>query len=63
MSLDSESLGIPETEYSSIIEMSSSEFARICKELNQISETGTLSISSLRSHRLEPAPPKLIDAW
>lgn len=40
MSLDSESLGIPETDYSSVIEMSSGEFSRICKELSSISETG-----------------------
>lgn len=45
MSLDSESLGIPDTEYSSIIEMSSSEFSRICKELSSISETVEIETS------------------
>jgi len=39
MTLDSEQLGIPETEYSSIATMSSSEFTRICREMSQISET------------------------
>ena len=42
MTLDSEQLGIPDTEYSSIATMSSSEFTRICREMSQISETGAL---------------------
>ena len=42
MTLDSEQLGIPETEYSSIVTMSSTEFTRICREMSQISETGII---------------------
>jgi len=33
MTLDSEQLGIPDTEYSSIATMSASEFTRICREM------------------------------
>jgi len=33
MTLDSEQLGIPDTEYSSIATMSSAEFTRICREM------------------------------
>ncbi|KAL4426763.1 hypothetical protein ABPG74_006541 [Tetrahymena malaccensis] len=45
MSLDSESLGIPDTDYSSVIQMSSAEFSRICKELSSISETVEIETS------------------
>ena len=40
LSLDSEQLGIPDTEYSSIVTLPSSEFTRICRELSSIAETG-----------------------
>ena len=43
MTLDSEQLGIPDTEYSSIVTMNSAEFTRICREMSQISETGDLN--------------------
>ena len=39
ITIDSEHLGIPDTNYSSIVTMSSSEFTRICRELYQLSET------------------------
>jgi proliferating cell nuclear antigen len=39
VTLDSEQLGIPETEYSSIVTLPSGEFSRLCKELSAISET------------------------
>lgn len=39
LTIDSEQLGIPETEYESIITMSSAEFTRICREMAQLSET------------------------
>jgi proliferating cell nuclear antigen len=32
-------LGIPDTQYGSVVTMSSSEFTRICRELYQLSET------------------------
>ena len=47
MTLDSEQLGIPETEYSSIVTMNSAEFTRICREMSQISETGNLNTIQL----------------
>jgi proliferating cell nuclear antigen len=37
--IDSEHLDIPDTNYSSIITLSSNEFTRICKELFALSET------------------------
>ena len=39
ITIDSEHLGIPDTKYSSLITMSSSEFSRICRELYSINET------------------------
>lgn len=45
LSLDTESLGIPETSYSSEIEMNSLEFSRLCKELYALSETVAFEIT------------------
>ena len=42
MDIDSEHLGIPEAEYHAIVRMPSSEFARICKDLSSIGDTGNL---------------------
>lgn len=39
MNLDSENLGIPETEFSSVCTMPSNEFNRICREFGGLSET------------------------
>lgn len=43
LTLDSENLGIPETTYSSEITMNSQEFSKLCKELNVLSETVTIT--------------------
>lgn len=43
ISLDVEHLAIPETEYSSIVAISSGEFNKLCKELYSLSETITIS--------------------
>lgn len=43
MDIDSEHLGIPETEYSANIRMPSSEYARICKDLASIGDTVVIS--------------------
>jgi proliferating cell nuclear antigen len=40
MDIDSEHLGIPETAYEAIVRMPSAEFARICKDLSTIGDTG-----------------------
>lgn len=40
MDIDSEHLGIPEAEYHAIVRMPSGEFARICKDLSSIGDTG-----------------------
>ena len=42
MDIDREHLGIPEVEYEAIVRMPSAEFARICKDLSTIGDTGTL---------------------
>ena len=39
ITIDSEHLGIPETQYGSEITMSSGEFTKMCKELFQLSES------------------------
>ena len=40
MDIDQEHLGIPDTEYAATIELPSSEFQRICRDLSQLSESG-----------------------
>lgn len=39
MDLDSEHLGIPETDYNCVIKMPAAEFQRICRDLSQIGES------------------------
>jgi proliferating cell nuclear antigen len=46
ITLDSEHLGIPETNYTSEITMNSNEFTKLCRELYSLSETVTFEISS-----------------
>ena len=41
MDIDQEHLAIPETEYAAAVEMPSAEFQRICRDLNQLSESGS----------------------
>jgi proliferating cell nuclear antigen len=43
--LDNEHLAIPETEYSSVVSINSSEFTKICKELYSLNETMTIKTS------------------
>lgn len=45
LTIDSEQLSIPETDYNSIVTMSAAEFTRICREMSQISETVTIETS------------------
>jgi len=40
MDIDSEHLGIPDTEYEAIIKMPATEYQRICKDLSSIGDTG-----------------------
>lgn len=42
ITLDIDHLAIPETEYSSIVSINSSEFTKICKELYSLNETLTI---------------------
>lgn len=48
MDIDSEHLGIPESEYDAIVRMPSSEFARICKDLSSIGDTGMISHHTIK---------------
>lgn len=43
ITIDSEHLAIPDQDYSSVIQVSSNEFSRICKELYSISETVSIT--------------------
>ncbi|KAI9139090.1 DNA polymerase delta processivity factor [Paraphysoderma sedebokerense] len=45
MDIDSEHLGIPDTEYAATIKMPSSEFARICRDLLNLSESVSIEVS------------------
>ena len=45
MDIDSEHLGIPDTEYAATVKMPSAEFARICRALSSIGDTVTISVS------------------
>lgn len=40
LDIDSEHLGIPETNYDAIVKMPSSEFQRICRDLAIIGDSG-----------------------
>jgi len=48
MDIDSEQLGIPDSEYEVTIEMPSSEFKRICQDLSTIGDT--VNISAQKDH-------------
>jgi proliferating cell nuclear antigen len=41
MDIDSEHLGILDSDYQAIVRMLSAEFMRICKDLSSIRDTGT----------------------
>ncbi|QQK39600.1 Proliferating cell nuclear antigen, PCNA [Penicillium digitatum] len=45
MDIDQEHLAIPETEYAATVEMPSSEFQRICRDLNALSESVVIEAS------------------
>ncbi|KAH9303213.1 hypothetical protein KI387_014796, partial [Taxus chinensis] len=45
MDIDTEHLGIPESEYQAIVKMPSQEFARICKDLSTIGDTVVISVT------------------
>ncbi|GHP04646.1 hypothetical protein PPROV_000340000 [Pycnococcus provasolii] len=45
MDIDSEHLGIPDTEYSAVVKMPSAEFQRICRDLSSIGDTVVVSVT------------------
>ena len=51
MVIDSEHLGIPETDYSGEVTMPSGEFQKICRDLTTFGDTGNfLAITHLTAH-------------
>ena len=46
ITIDTEHLGIPDTNYNSIITLGATEFTRICKELFSLSETVEIETTS-----------------
>ena len=44
MDIDSEHLGIPDTDYKSTVKMPAAEFQRICKDLSILGDTVTIAI-------------------
>lgn len=42
MDIDSENLGIPDTDYKAVVRMPSAEFQRICRDLTTIGDTGRM---------------------
>merc|ERR1719285_434531 len=45
MEIDQEHLGIPETEYKTSVQMPSSEFMRICRDLSSFGDTITIKVT------------------
>jgi len=45
MDIDSEHLGIPDTDYQAVVKMSSAEFQRICRDLSSIGDTVVISVT------------------
>lgn len=43
--IDIEQVGIPETEYSAIVKMPSSEFSRVCRDLSNFGESVTICVT------------------
>lgn len=45
MDIDTEHLGIPDTEYDAVVKLSSNEFARICRDLSNVGESVKITIT------------------
>ena len=45
MDIDTEHLGIPDTEYDAVVKLSSMEFARICRDLSNVGESVKITIT------------------
>jgi proliferating cell nuclear antigen len=45
MDIDSEHLGIPDTDYQAVVKMPSAEFQRICRDLSSIGDTAVISVT------------------
>lgn len=53
MDIDSEHLGIPDTDYAATIHMPASEYQRICRDLSSIGDTGAHSTFCALGHHSE----------
>lgn len=45
LDIDSEHLGIPDTQYDAVVRMSSAEFSRICRDLGSLGESVKIEVS------------------
>jgi len=45
MDIDSEHLGIPDTQYDAVVQMSSAEFLRICRDLQVLSDSVQIDVT------------------
>ena len=45
MDIDSEHLGIPDTEYKCVVKMSAKEFSKICRDLGALGDTCSIDVS------------------
>ena len=57
MDIDSEHLGIPDTEYSAVVKMPAAEFQRIMRDLSSIGDTGACAPPP---HAVPALPPNAI---
>lgn len=57
MDIDSEHLGIPDTEYAAVVRMPATEFSRICKDLSNIGDTGAPRHTPCLAPRLTSRSP------
>lgn len=63
MDIDSEQLGIPETDYSAVVRMPANEFQRICKDLSNIGDTGLFPHMIMKRYTHGCVYCTMNDAW
>lgn len=63
MDIDSEHLGIPDTDYAATIQMPSSEYQRICRDLSSIGDTGGLGGGVMRAGGAGGCAWEHVGAW
>ena len=67
MDIDSEHLGIPDTEYSAVVKMPAAEFQRIMRDLSSIGDTGACArhrrFLALARSRSPADVPRALQWW